>query len=114
MPCTANMLATQAASQRAEMADKWAGHPARAEPRMAWGRGVEHMGPAGHVPLNAWGMRCWNQQKKRTDHLVLVTTAQELRASWMVRPYEERPEIAPDDEQRKSGGWQLQKRSTTR
>jgi len=32
----------------------------------------------------------------------------------MVRHYAERPEIEQDDEQMQSGGWQLQKRSSTR
>ena len=36
------------------------------------------------------------------------------RASWIVRHYEERPEIEQDYEQMKSGGWQLQKLSSTR
>lgn len=59
-------------------------------------------------------MRFWNKKKKRTDHIVLVTTDLQLNASWMVRHDEERPEIAQDDEQRKSGDWQLQKRRSTR
>jgi hypothetical protein len=37
-----------------------------------------------------------------------------LSASRIVRHYEERPEIAQDYEQRKSGGWQLNKPSSTR
>jgi hypothetical protein len=52
--------------------------------------------------------------KKRTDHLVLVTTDLELSAAWTVRHYEERPEIEQDYEQMKSGGWQLKKLSSTR
>jgi len=43
-----------------------------------------------------------------------VTTDLELSASWIVRHYEERPEIEQDYEQMKSGGWQLQKLSSTR
>jgi hypothetical protein len=53
-------------------------------------------------------------KKKQTDHIVLVTTDQALSASWIVRHYEERPEIEQDYEQMKSGGWQLQKLSSTR
>ena len=64
--------------------------------------------------LNACVIRFWNTKKKRTDHIVLVTTDQELSASWIVRHYEERPEIEQDYEQLKSGGWQLQKLSSTR
>jgi len=59
-------------------------------------------------------IRFWNTKKKRTDHIVLVTTDQELNASWIVRHYEERPEIEQDYEQLKSGGWQLKKLSSTR
>jgi hypothetical protein len=44
----------------------------------------------------------------------LVTTDLKLSASWIVRHYEERPEIEQDYEQMKSGGWQLKKLSSTR
>jgi hypothetical protein len=67
-------------------------------------RGVEHMGTECEVPLNAWVIRFWNKKKKRTDHIVLVTTDLELNAPWIVRHYEERPEIEQDYEQMKSGG----------
>src|SRR5256884_9035232 len=66
------------------------------------------------VPLNACVIRFWHKKKKRIDHIVLVTTDLELSASWIVRHYEERPEIEQDYEQMKSGGWQLQKLSSTR
>ena len=114
IPLKATMLATQAAMQRAEMADRWDAHPSRAEPRMAWVRGVEHMGPECQVPLNACVIRFWNKKNKRTDHSVLVTTDQALSAAWIVRHYEERPELEQDYEQMKSGGWQLKKLSSTR
>jgi hypothetical protein len=114
IPLKATMLATQEAIQRAEMADRWAGHPSRAAQHIAWGRGVEHLWPECHVPLNAGVSRFWQTKKKRTDHIVLVTTDQELSASWIVRHYEERPEIAQDYEQMQSGGWQLKKLSSTR
>jgi len=114
LPLTAHRLAAPEAMQRAAMADKWAAHPSRAAPRMAGGHGVAQLGPECHVPLHAWVMRCWHQQKKRTASLVLVTTAQDLSASWSVRHYEERPEIAPDDEPRQSGGWQRKQRRATR
>jgi len=98
----------------AELADKWDAHPSRAEQTIAWVRGVEHMWPECHVPLNACVIRFWNKKKKQLDHIVLVTTDLELSASWIVRHYEERPEIEQDYEQMKSGGWQLQKLSSTR
>jgi hypothetical protein len=72
------------------------------------------MWPECAVPLNACVIRFWNKKKKCTDHIVLVTTDLKLNAPWMVRHYEERPEIEQDYEQMKSGGWQLQKLSSTR
>ena len=114
IPLKANMLAAQEAIQLAEMADKWEAHPSRAEQRIAWVHGVEHLWPECHVPLNACVIRFWHKKKKRTDHIVLVTTDQDLSASWIVRHYEERPEIEQDYEQMKSGGWQLKKLSSTR
>jgi hypothetical protein len=114
IPLKANMLAAQEAIQLAEMADKWDVHPSRVDQRMAWVHGVEHMWPECEVPLNACVIRFWNKKKKRTDHIVLVTTDGQLNASWIVRHYEERPEIEQDYEQMKSGGWQLKRLSSTR
>jgi hypothetical protein len=114
MPLKANMLATQEAIQLAEMANEWQAHPSRTAQRIALVRGVEHMWTECEVPLNACVIRFWNTKKKRTEHIVLVTTDQELSAPWIVRHYEERPEIEQDYEQMKSGGWQLQKLSSTR
>jgi hypothetical protein len=114
IPLKANMLVTQEAIQLAEMADQWVAHPARANQHIAFVRGVEHMWDECEVPLNACVIRFWNTKKKRTDHIVLVTSDLQLSASWIVRHYEERPEIEHDYEQMKSGGWQLQKLSSTR
>jgi len=114
IPLKANMLATQEAVQLATMADKWHAHPSRAEQRIALVRDVAHMWAECEVPLNACVIRFWNKKKKRTDHIVLVTTDLDLHAPWIVRHYEERPEIEQDYEQMKSGGWQLQKLSSTR
>jgi hypothetical protein len=114
MPLRANMLATQEAIQLAAMADQWQAHPSRADQRIALVRGVEHMWAECDVPLHACVIRFWNKKKKRTDHIVLVTTDLKLNASWTVRHYEERPEIEQDYEQMKSGGWQLKKLSSTR
>jgi len=114
MPLKTNMLATQEAIQLADMADRWESHPSRAEQRIALVRGVEHMWAECEVPLNACVIRFWNQKKKRTDHIVLVTTDLSLSAPWIVRHYGGRPEIEQDYEQLKSGGWQLKKLSSTR
>jgi len=108
------VLATQEAIQLAEMADEWAAHPSRTDQRIAWVHGIEHMWTECDVPLNACVIRYWNKKKKRTDPIVLVTTDRQLNASWIVRHYEERPEIEQDYEQMKSGGWQLNKLSSTR
>jgi len=114
VPLKANMLATQEAIQLAEMADQWEPHPSRADQRIALVRGVEHMWTECDVPLNACVIRFWNKKKKRTDHIVLVTTDLALNAPWVIRHYEERPEIEQDYEQMQSGGWQLKKLSSTR
>jgi hypothetical protein len=114
IPLKANMLATQEAIQLAEMADQWQAHPSRAEQTIALVRGVEHMWTECAVPLNACVIRFWNKKKKRTEHIILVTTDLNLSAPWLVRHYEERREIEQDYEQMKSGGWQLQKLSSTR
>ena len=108
------MLTTQEAIQLADVADQWEAHPSRADQTIALVRGVEHMWAECAVPLNACVIRFWNKKKKRTDHIVLVTTDLKLSASWMVRHYEERPEIEQDYEQMKSSGWQLKKLSSTR
>ena len=73
-PLKANRLATQEAIQLAEMADKWEAHPSRGDQRIAWVHGIEHMWAECEVPLNACVIRFWNKKKKRTDHIVLVTT----------------------------------------
>ena len=114
MPLKANMLATQEAIALAEMADQWQAHPSRGDQRIALVRGVEHMWAECDVPLNAGVIRFWNKKKKRPDHIVLVTTDLKLSAPWIVRHSEERPEIAQDYQQMKSGGWQLKKLSSTR
>jgi hypothetical protein len=104
LPRKANMLATQEAMQLAEMAGTWQTHPSRPDQTITLVRGVEHMWAACEVPLNAWVIRFWNKKKKRTDHIILVTTDLSLSAPWIVRHYEERPEIEQDYEQMKSGG----------
>jgi hypothetical protein len=114
LPLKANMLATQEAIALAELADTWDTHPARADQTIAWGHGVEHRWPECRVPLNACVMRFWKKKKQRIAPIVLVTTDLKLSASWIVRHYAERPEIAQDYAQMKSGGWQLHKLSSTR
>ena len=114
VPLKANMRATLEAIQLAEMAQQWQGHPSRRDQQIAFVQGVEHLWDECEVQLNACVIRFWNKKKKKTDHIVLVTTDVELSAPWIVRHYEERPEIEQDYEQMKSGGWQLSKLSSTR
>ena len=66
------------------------------------------------MPLNACVIRFFNEKKQALDYIVLVTTDVRLNAKWIVKHYEQRPEIQQDYEQLKSGGWQLQKLSSTR
>jgi hypothetical protein len=66
------------------------------------------------VPLHACGMRYGNRKKDVLDSLVLVTTDPRLTGPWIVRHYEERPEIAQDYEPMTSGGWQLKTLRATR
>jgi hypothetical protein len=114
IPRKAKRLATQAAMHLAAMADQWPPHPARAAQTIALVRGVEHRWTECEVPLHACVMRLWHTKKKCTDSSVLVTTDLKLNAPWIVRHYEERPELEQDYAQMQSGGWQLQKLSATR
>ena len=100
--------------QLAVLQDAWHPHPSRAHPHIAFVKGVAHVWDAGHVPLNACVMRSWNRQKDVLDSMVLVPTDQRLTGPWIVRHYEERPEIEQDDAQMQSGGWQLKKLRATR
>ena len=104
IPRKATMLATPEAIQLAEMATKWQPQPSRADHTMALVRGVEHRWTECEVPLNAGVIRFWHKKKKCIDHIVLITTDLKLSAPWIVRHYEERPEIEQDYAQMKSDG----------
>jgi hypothetical protein len=114
VPLKSNMLSYDEAVQLAELQGEWQPHPARDQQHIAFVQGVEHLWDECKVPLNACVIRYWNRKKNALDHIVLVTTDQRLNGPWMVRHYEERPEIEQDYEQMKSGGWQLKKLSSTR
>ena len=114
VPLKATMLSYQEAVQLAKLQDAWQPHPSRDLQDIAFVQGVDHVWDACEVPLNACVIRYWNRQKNALDYIVLVTTDQRLNGPWIVRHYEERPEIEPDYEQMKSGGWQLDKLSSTR
>jgi hypothetical protein len=114
VPLRSNMIAFDEAVSLAEMAGKWHPHPSRATQQIAFVPGVEHVWETCRVPLNACVIRYWQAKKNRYDHIVLVTTDQALTAKWIVKHYEQRPEIEQDYEQMKSGGWKLQRLSSTR
>ena len=114
VPLKAKMLSYTEAVQLAELQDAWQPHPSRAHQHIAFVQGVEHLWEECAVPLNACVIRYWNRKKNAVDSIVLVTTDQHRNGPWIVRHYEERPEIEQDYEQMKSGGWQLQKLSATR
>jgi hypothetical protein len=114
VPLKSTRLSYHEAGPWAARQEEWQPQPARDHQHLAFVKGVEHLWAACQVPLNACGMRYGNRTKKALDSLVLVTTDQRLNGAWSVRHYEERPEMEPDDEQRNSGGWQLQKLRSTR
>ena len=114
VPLKSTMLSYKEAVQLAELQDAWQPHPSRDEQQIAFVKGVDHMWEGCEVALNACVIRYWSRKKKALDHIVLVTTDQRLKGAWIVRHYEERPEIEQDYQQMKSGGWQLKKLSSTR
>ena len=114
IPLKSNMHAYTEAVAIAEMQGKWQRHPSRPAQQLAFVRGVEHVWAECGVALNACVIRFYNKRRGATDYIVLVTTDATLSAELIVRHYEERSEIEQDYQQLKSGGWQLQKLSTTR
>jgi hypothetical protein len=114
VPLKSTMLSYHEAIQLAELQGAWQPHPSRDHQQIAFVQGVEHLWEACQAPLNACVIRYWNRKKEALDHIVLVTTDQRLKGTWIVRHYEERPEIEQDYQQMKSGGWQLKKLSSTR
>jgi hypothetical protein len=114
VPLKSTMLSYHEAVQLAELQSAWQPHPSRDSQHIAFVKGVDHVWDGCNVALNACVIRYWNRKKKALDHIVLVTTDQGLTGPWMVRHYEERPEIEQDYQQMKSGGGQLKKLSATR
>lgn len=114
VPLKSKMLSYHEAVQLAELQGNWQPHPSRDNQHIAFVQGVDHLWAECQVPLNACVIHYWNRKKGAVDHIVLVTTDQRLKGPWIVRHYEERPEIEQDYAQLKSGGWQLQKLSSTR
>lgn len=114
VPIKSTMLSYQEAVQLAKLQGKWQPHPSRKQQQIAFVQGVDHVWEECRVPLNACVIRYWHEKKQQEDYIVLVTTDESLDATWIIRHYEERPEIEQDYEQMKSGGWHLKKLSSTR
>jgi hypothetical protein len=114
VPLRSDMVSYQEAARMAQRAGRWDAHPSRPEQQIAFVRGVEHVWDECHVTLNACVIRFYNKRKQALDYIVLVTTDSNLSARWIVKHYEERPEVEQDYEQLKSGGWLLKKLSSTR
>jgi hypothetical protein len=114
VPLRHGMLSYEEAVKLAQLADQWQPHPTRDGQQIAFVSGVEHVWDECAVALNACVIRFYNEKKKALDYIVLVTTDRSLNAKWIVKHYEQRPEIEQDYEQLKSGGWLLQKLSSTR
>ena len=114
VPLRHGMLSYEEAVKLATMAKQWQPHPTRPEQQIAFVHGVEHVWDECEVPLNACVIRFFNEKKKALDYIVLVTTDLSLNAKWIVKHYQQRPEVEQDYEQLKSGGWLLAKLSSTR
>jgi hypothetical protein len=112
VPLKSNMLSYVEAVGMAKRAATWEPHPSRPDQDIAFVEGVDHVWDACTVPLNACVIRFFN--KKALDFIVLVTTDLSLNANWIVRHYQERPEIEQDYQQMKRGGWLLEKLSSQR
>jgi hypothetical protein len=113
-PLKANMSFGDEAIRLAEMAGNWQSHPTREGQQIALVKGVEHVWEECEVGLNACVIRFYNEKKKKIDYIVLVTADLSLNAAWIVRHHQQRPEIEQDYQQMKSGGWKLEKLSSTR
>ena len=114
VPLRCDMSSYEEAVKLAEMAGQWQKHPSRTAQQIAFVTGVEHVWNECQVPLNACVIRFFNQKKRAIDHIVLVSTDLHLNAKWIIKHYEQRPEVEQDYEQLKSGGWFLKKLSSTR
>jgi len=114
VPLRQGMLSYEEAVKLAQMGGRWEPHPTRENQQIAFVGGVEHVWEECEVALNACVIRFFNEKKQALDYIVLVTSDQSLKAKWIVKHYQQRPEIEQDYEQLKSGGWLLGKLSSTR
>src|SRR5205823_2468239 len=92
-PLKSNMDSCGEAIRLAELAGQWQAHPTRAGQQIALVKGVEHVWEKCEVELNACVIRFYHEKKGKIDYIVLVTTDLSLSAVWIVKHYQERPEI---------------------
>lgn len=114
IPLRSDMLSYKEAVELAEMKGKWEPHPSRADQQMTRVEAIEHVWEECLVELNSCVIRYYNKKKRKLDYIVLATTDVSMSGSWIIRHYEERPEIEADYQQLKSGGWMLKKLTSTR
>jgi hypothetical protein len=114
IPLRSDMLSYKEAVELAEMKGKWEAHPSRADQQMTRVEAIEHVWEECLVELNSCVIRYYNKKKRKHDYIVLATTDLRLSGSWIIKHYEERPEIEADYQQLKSGGWMLKKLTSTR
>lgn len=114
VPLRSDMLSYQEAVRLAEVEGRWQSHPSRRGEHIAFVGGVEHVWDECQVKLNACVIGFYNNKKQVQDYIVIVTTDLSLSASWIVKHYQQRPEIEADYQQLKSGGWMIEKLSSTR
>ena len=114
VPLRRDMWSYEEGVKLAEMAGKWQPHPTRPDQQIAFVAGVDYIWDECEVALNACVIRFFNEKKRAMDYIVLVTTDLGLNAKWIVKHYEQRPEVEQDYEHLKSGGWFLNKLSSTR
>jgi DDE family transposase len=114
VPLRSDMISYSEAVALAEKWGQWQEHPSRPQQQIAFVEGVEHVWKECQVSVNACVIRFYNKKKQKVDYIVLVTTDLRLSARWIVKHYEERPEIEADYEQLKSGGWMIKKLTSTR
>jgi hypothetical protein len=114
VPLRHDMQSYEEAVELAKLGNQWQEHPSRANQEITLVTGIDHVWQECRVGLNACVIRFYNEKKKELDYIVLVTTDAKLSAKWIVKHYEQRPEIEQDYQQLKSGGWLLSKFSSTR
>jgi hypothetical protein len=93
VPLRHDMTSYEEAVKLAQMANQWQPHPTRENQQIAFVSGVEHVWDKCQVALNACVIRFFNEKKKALDYIVLVTSDPQLNAKWIVKHYQQRPEI---------------------